>query len=123
MGQIGMDGRWRPIRAGEYPSDRWMYVLVWHTLQGVMVVRGADIHKNAHFTHWQTIDPQKWVYARDRLPEAEDADVYGCVVSQNIFGNVRMMGWRQFRTPGMLLTDWQKPPEKPALTDSAERGD
>ena len=107
-----MDNGWigiaeHPIAAGDGP------VLVWHVYSGVMVEERDHATANRFMTHWQEIDTEAWIDARQRRPTREDADAYDCVISQNKWGDVAMAGWHRFEREASLIR-WQHAPEPPA---------
>ena len=56
----------------------------------------------------------EWVDKRERLPGAEDADVYGCVMIWDTNNGVMLAGWRneqQLSRP--YVTHWARTPEGP----------
>lgn len=95
-----------PIAAGDGP------VIVWHVYSGVMVERRDRATSNRFMTHWQEIDNDAWIDARNRKPTKEDADAYDCVISQNTWGDIGMAGWHRFEHEAELFR-WQHAPDPP----------
>ena len=96
-----------PIAAGD------SRIIVWHIYQGVMVVGREEAAENPFMTHWREIDDDAWISAEDRMPTKDDADVCGCVISQDRWGEARTAGWHRFGRESSLVR-WQHPPERPA---------
>ena len=53
-----------------------------------------------------------WTDMRERKPEREDADVYGCVVVWHRYQGVMVMGWREAARNRFALY-WSRPPGPP----------
>ncbi len=106
-----MDRSWaeidgRLIEAGEGP------VIVWHVYNGAMVVKREYAIENSFFSHWREIDNEAWIDARKRKPTRDDADEYGCVLSQNKWGEASVAGWHRFEREPYLVA-WQHMPDPP----------
>ena len=104
-----IDAARSPIKSGIPPEQT---IFVWHALQGTMTVVCAKWNENPLYSHWRRIDNDAWVLTADRMPEKADADETNCVISRNIWGEVRTTGWHRFRDE-RWLTAWQTPPEPP----------
>lgn len=65
----------------------------------------------------------EWIDKRERMPGAEDADVYGCVLIFDVNNGIMVSGWknRQQLERGPV-THWARMPEGPARREP-RRGD
>ena len=88
-------------------------VYVWHAYMGVMLAH-ADALENPFYVYWMPMDADasRWIDAAQRAPTEADADAHQCVLAMDCFGDIRVIGWRQF-TPRSKWKRWQPLPQPP----------
>lgn len=88
-------------------------VLVWHVFQGAMLCRWDCVRENPFHTHWMTVwDAADWIDAKERLPDASDADEWQCVLAWHEDDGTRITGWHQFEADRKLAA-WSRLPCPP----------
>lgn len=55
---------------------------------------------------------QGWIHAAERMPTAEDADEWGCVLVWHFYQGPMVTGWRQVEQ-NSFMTHWRHTPRPP----------
>ena len=63
---------------------------------------------------------ESWISMKDRKPENEDADDYGCVLVWHLYQGVMLTGWRN-ACNGVYHTHWMHTPPPPEGSREAMR--
>lgn len=112
---------WQEISTCPYEQDRGRArpVLVWHTLNGVMVSTTHDYPRNSFFVRWMEI-PNVWIDVLEHEPKRQDADMKNCVLIRDHWGNIRMKGYHQVDF-ARDVRQWQPMPAAPADYEELRR--
>lgn len=114
---------WTRFAFGEPPKHACLYktLLIWHRYQGVMAVQWGHRHDYHMATHWRAMPRKGWIRREERLPDKDDADVYGCVLARHEFDGIKVTGWHQLARD-KYLTHWRPTPAGPEKAAEIGRG-
>ena len=91
-------------------------VLAVHRYQGILAVTAREIRENELFTHWGTPPVDGWIRREGRLPKAEDADFYNCVLAWSAAEGVCVTGWHRV-VGSSWFDEWRQMPDPPIECD------
>lgn len=95
----------------EYNNDQ---VIVWHAIQGPVVVKRDRLCSTAMYTHWMCIPDSGWRFLGFCIPPLQkDADAQNCVLVMEEFDHYRVTGWHQVQN-SRVIQAWQPTPAPPA---------
>ena len=87
-------------------------VLVWHALQGSMIIDYDKHSDNPFYAYWQTIPEDEWIDPREREPTREDSDAWNCVLTHHEIYGYKVTGWHRV-SASTAYTRWRRLPKPP----------
>lgn len=106
------DNAWIDLKERIPSESDGKLVLVWHVLQGAMIISFDKHGDNPFYAYWQPIPDDEWVDPREKEPSIEDSDMWNCVLANHEIYGYKVTGWRQVSADGSY-TRWRRLPEPP----------
>lgn len=105
---------WTAFDEAEPEESACLYewLLIYHVYRGVIAEKWEKRRDTPMYTHWRPMPKKGWIEARDRRPNGEDADIFGCVLARHEYDGIRVTGWHQFECD-KYWSHWQRTPEPP----------
>lgn len=100
-------------------ADMWGCIMVWDDLNGIKVCGWDDQTELSRpvVTYWAPLAERDmlWISKDKRLPTADDADIWGCVLFWDSDAGIKVCGYQnEYYIVRKAVTHWAPVPDRPA---------